>query len=186
MTDSPLARVRLLALDVDGVLTDGAVTLTDDGRETKTFHVHDGLGIVVAALVGLRTVWVTGRTSPVVERRARELGVTHLRQGVRDKAACLMEVAAALAVPLASVGYMGDDWNDLPAFGVAGIRLAPANAVPEIVAVADYVTAQAGGNGAVRDAIRAILMARGEWDTAQTLYLASLRSSPAPVGVPGQ
>ena len=176
MTDSPLARVRLLALDVDGVLTDGAVTLTDDGRETKTFHVHDGLGIVVAALVGLRTVWVTGRTSPVVERRARELGVSDLRQGVRDKAMCLTEIAAALCVPLASVAYMGDDWNDLPALGVAGVRLAPANAAPEVLAVADYISPRPGGQGAVRDALRAILSARGEWDAAQTLYLASLRS----------
>ena len=168
-----LARVRLLALDVDGTLTDGTVTFGDDGRETKTFHIHDGLGIVLASLVGLRVAFITGRTSPIVERRARELAVPFLRQGVRDKAAALTQIAAEAGVPLAATAFMGDDWNDLPAFGVTGIRLAPANAVPEVRAEAHFVTDKVGGQGAVREAIRAILTARNEYEMAQTLYALS-------------
>ncbi|MBC8139817.1 MAG: HAD hydrolase family protein [Armatimonadetes bacterium] len=174
VSESVLARVRLLALDVDGTLTEGAVTFHSGDTESKTFHVHDGLGIVMASLVGLRTVWITGRVSPIVERRARELGITHLRQGVRDKAAVLTEIAGSLGVPLGDVAYMGDDWNDLPAFAVAGVRLAPADAAPELLQVADYVSPRDGGRGAVRDAIAAILTAQGRYDTARTLYLASL------------
>lgn len=175
-----LARVRLLALDVDGTLTDGAVTFTDDGRELKTFHIHDGLGIVMASLVGLQIAWITGRTSPIVERRARELGVLHLLQGVRDKSRVLTELAARLGVAPDAVAYMGDDWNDLPAFEVAGVRIAPANADAELLEAAHYVTKRNGGQGAVRDAITAILQARGEYGIAKTLYLTSL-SAPAKI-----
>jgi 3-deoxy-D-manno-octulosonate 8-phosphate phosphatase (KDO 8-P phosphatase) len=162
---------------VDGTLTDGAVTFTDDGRELKTFHIHDGLGIVLASLVGLQIAWITGRTSPMVERRARELGVTHLLQGVRDKAIALAELAARLGVPPDGVAYMGDDWNDLPAFSAANVCLAPANADPEVIEAAHYVTKRSGGQGAVRDAITAILQARGEYRIAKTLYLTSLSAS---------
>lgn len=179
-----LARVRLLALDVDGTLTDGTITFHGGDNETKTFHVHDGLGMVMASLVGLRTVWITGRVSAVTERRARELGVAHLRQGVRDKATALAEVAALLSVPLAETAFMGDDWNDLPAFAVAGVRIAPANAAPELLDAAHFVTPRPGGQGAVRDAIVAILTARGQLGAARTLYLASL-SAPA-TGTAGQ
>ncbi len=177
-----LARVRLLALDVDGTLTDGAVTFTDDGRELKTFHIRDGLGIVMASLVGLQTAWITGRMSPIVERRARELGVLHLRQGVRDKAGELARLAAQLGVAPDAVAYMGDDWNDLPAFRVAGVCIAPADADPLLLAAAHYVTLRNGGRGAVRDAITAILEARNEYAIAQTLYLASLAAPAAGSG----
>jgi 3-deoxy-D-manno-octulosonate 8-phosphate phosphatase (KDO 8-P phosphatase) len=95
-----LARIRLLVLDVDGTLTDGGVVFDDAGRESKRFHIHDGLGIVLAGFVGLRVAWMTGRTSPLVERRARELGVDLLFQGVRDKAAALVALAARLQLPL--------------------------------------------------------------------------------------
>ncbi len=94
LTPSVLARVKLLALDVDGVLTDGGVYYDDAGNETKRFHIQDGLGLVLARLAGLPVVWITGRQSAVVERRARELKVEHLRQGVRDKARAIAEVAA--------------------------------------------------------------------------------------------
>ena len=174
----PLAHVRLLALDVDGTLTDGAVTFYSGDAESKTFHVHDGLGMVMASLVGLRVVWITGRVSPTVERRARELGIAHLRQGVRDKAAVLTEIAATLGVPMAEVAYMGDDWNDLPAFAVAGVRVAPADAAPELLETAQFVSRKNGGRGAVREVINAILTVQGRYDTARTLYLASL-SAPA-------
>lgn len=178
-----LARVRLLALDVDGTLTDGTVTFTDDGHELKTFHIHDGLGIVMSSLVGLQIAWITGRKSPLVERRARELGVQLLRQGVRDKAAELAELAVRAGVLPDAIAFMGDDWNDIPALTVAAVALAPANADDAVKAVADIVTPRAGGHGAVRDAIDLILKARNEYDTARTLYLASLT---APTNIVGQ
>lgn len=179
---SPLTRVRLLALDVDGTLTDGTVTFTDDGRELKTFNIHDGLGIVMASLVGLQIAWITGRTSPMVERRARELGVFHLLQGVRDKSRALSELAARLGVAPDAIAFMGDDWNDLPAFEVAGVCIAPANADAELLEAAHYVTKRNGGHGAVRDAITAILQARGEYGIAKTLYLTSLSAPTKSVG----
>lgn len=179
---SRLARVRLLALDVDGTLTDGAVIFDDAGRETKRFHIHDGLGIVLARFAGLETVWITGRTSPLVERRARELGVPFLLQGIRDKAAAVAEVSVRAGVPLENIGFMGDDLNDLPALRLAAAAFAPADAVPEVLAAAHYVSPRPGGHGAVRDALTAILHARGDYDTALSAYLAALSVPiPAPV-----
>jgi len=174
-----LARVRLLALDVDGTLTDGTVTFDDAGRESKRFHIHDGLGIVLARFVGLETAWITGRTSPVVERRARELGVPYLLQGVRDKGIALAELAIRSQISLENIGFMGDDLNDLPALRLAAAALAPANAVPEVLAAAHYVAQQPGGHGAVRDALTTILRARGDYDAALGAYLVSL-SVPIP------
>jgi 3-deoxy-D-manno-octulosonate 8-phosphate phosphatase (KDO 8-P phosphatase) len=168
---APLANVKLLALDVDGTLTDGGVYYADTGVELKRFHIQDGLGIVLAGLVGLRIAWITGRVSVVVERRARELGVADLQQGVRDKAAAVEELAARHGLPLGEVAYMGDDLNDLPALRVVGVPLAPANAVEEVRRAARIVTDRPGGGGAAREAIELLLRARGDYDTALGLYL---------------
>jgi 3-deoxy-D-manno-octulosonate 8-phosphate phosphatase (KDO 8-P phosphatase) len=178
-----LAGVRLLALDVDGTLTDGTIGYDDTGRETKQFSIHDGLGIVLARFVGLETAWITGRTSPLVERRARELGVRFLFQGIRDKTAVLAEVAVRNRLLMENIAYMGDDLNDLPALHIAGVALAPANAAPEVLAAVHYVTPRRGGDGAVRDAITAILRARGDYDAAVGAYLLSLAS---PLSTPVQ
>ncbi len=169
-----MARIRLLAMDVDGTLTDGGVVYDDAGRESKRFHIHDGLGIVMAGFVGLQIAWLTGRSSPAVERRARELGVAHLLQGVRDKGRALLELAFRLGVAPDEVAYLGDDLNDLPALRAAAVAIAPAHAVPEVKAVAHVVTARAGGDGAARDAIEAILRARGDYNAALGAYLLSL------------
>ena len=177
-----ISRIRLLALDVDGTLTDGGVFYDDAGRELKRFHIHDGLGIVLAGFVGLGIAWMTGRTSPLVERRARELGVTDLLQGVRDKAQTLDDLALRRGLSLDEIAFMGDDLNDLPALRRAGFAVAPANAVPEVRAAAHLVTPRAGGAGAVRDAIEAILHARGDWTFACDAYLLSL-SAPSPSAV---
>ncbi|MES2464364.1 MAG: HAD hydrolase family protein [Armatimonadota bacterium] len=178
-----LASMRLLALDVDGTLTDGTIGYDDTGRETKHFSIHDGLGIVLARLVGLETAWITGRTSPLVERRARELGVTLLFQGVRDKTAVLADIAVRKGLVMENIAYMGDDLNDLPALRIVGAALAPANAAPEVLAAAHYVTPRMGGHGAVRDAITTILRARGDYDAALGAYLVSLSS---PIATPIQ
>ena len=174
-----LTRIRLLAMDVDGTLTDGGVVFDENGGETKRFHIHDGLGIVLAGFVGLRIAWITGRTSPVVERRARELGVEHLLQGVRDKEQALAGLAARLRIAPHEVAYMGDDLNDLPALRAAAVAIAPANAVAEVQAAAHLVTPRAGGHGAARDAIEALLRARGDHAAAVEAYLVAL-SAPAP------
>ena len=170
-----LARIRLLALDVDGVLTDGGVYYDSNGVESKRFQIHDGLGIVVARLAGLRIAWITGRTSPIVERRAAELGVDSLLQGVRDKAIAIDDLADAANLTLDEVAYIGDDLNDLTALRLAGVAIAPANAAsPEVRDAVDWITPRGGGEGAARDAIEAILRARGEWVGAVESYLNSL------------
>ena len=175
-----LARIRLLALDVDGTLTDGTVMYSDSGREMKSFHIQDGLGIVLASFVGLQVAWITGRQSAIVERRAKELGVSQLRQGVRDKAVALSEVAVRAGVLPEEVAFMGDDLNDLPALRTASVAIAPANAVSDVLQSAHLVTRLAGGQGAVREALEAILRARGDYDVALGFYLNSLA---APQGV---
>ncbi len=172
-----LARIRLLAMDVDGTMTDGGVYFHDDGTEAKRFHIHDGLGIVLAAFVGLRIAWLTGRSSPLVKRRADELGIEHLYQGVRDKSATLVGLTTRLGLTPDSVAYIGDDFNDLPALRIAAVAIAPANAIPEVKTIAHLVTPRAGGQGAVRDAIEAILRARGDYAFALEAYLLSLSNA---------
>ncbi|MDX1931097.1 MAG: HAD hydrolase family protein [Capsulimonadales bacterium] len=174
---SDLGVVRLLALDVDGTLTDGTVIYSDAGQELKAFHIQDGLGIVLAGFSGLGIAWITGRDSPVVRRRAAELKVGLLLQGVRDKGTALSELMVRHGYAPSEVAFMGDDLNDLPAMGRAGVAIAPANAVSEVKRVAHYVTPRAGGQGAVRDAIEMILRARGDYDAALGSYLTSLTVS---------
>lgn len=176
------SQIRLLALDVDGTLTDGSVIYEEAGGESKRFHVHDGLGIVLAGFVGLRIVWVSGRASPAVNRRARELGVVHVLEKVRDKAQALATLAVRLGVAPHEIAFMGDDLNDLPALRMAGVAIAPADAAAEVRAIAHVVTPRAGGAGAVRDAIEILLRARGDYDAALGAYLLSLSSSaPTPI-----
>jgi 3-deoxy-D-manno-octulosonate 8-phosphate phosphatase (KDO 8-P phosphatase) len=172
-----LARIRLLALDVDGTLTDGAVIYDDAGHELKRFHIHDGLGIVLAGFVGLQIAWITGRTSPLVERRARELGVQLLAQGVRDKGAALAEISFRAGVAPGEAAFMGDDLNDVGALRWAAVAFTPANAVSDVRSIADVVCPRAGGKGAVRDAIEIILKARGDYNAAVGAYLLSLTTA---------
>src|SRR5437899_1489096 len=111
-----LLAVRLLAMDVDGVLTDGGILLDGAEGESKRFHIADGLGIQLAINAGLTVVWISGRESQVVERRARELGVQHLYQKMRNKAQAIAEMLGTYALSQSNVAYIGDDLNDLPAF----------------------------------------------------------------------
>lgn len=168
------AAVKLLATDVDGVLTDGSVYYDSAGNETKRFHIHDGLGIVLANLAGIPVVWITGRTSATVERRARELKVAYLAQGVRDKVAALVDVAERFGVTPDQIAYMGDDLNDLPALRWAGLAIAPSDATTEVIQNAFWMTSVPGGAGAVREAIEYILRARGDYEATITAYLTFL------------
>ncbi|HSV72635.1 MAG TPA: HAD hydrolase family protein [Chthonomonadales bacterium] len=170
-----LAAVRLLAMDVDGVLTDGGIMLADDEVELKRFHVVDGMGLRLAMLAGLTVAWVSGRESVAVERRARELDVVHLLQGVSNKERALATLTAELGVDRAAVAYIGDDWNDLPAFSVSGVRFAPASAPAEIKGAVDMVTECAGGQGAVREVCDLLLRAQGKYHAAVEAYLQEAR-----------
>ncbi len=162
--------VRLVILDVDGVLTDGRIIYGTGGIELKAFDVRDGHGVKLFHRMGLRTAIVTGRTSEIVARRAEELGIADLVQGTKDKLAAYRELLARHALPDAHVACLGDDVTDLPLFARAGLAVAVAGAAPEARAAAHYVTRRAGGRGAVREVLDLILKAQGLWDQALARY----------------
>jgi 3-deoxy-D-manno-octulosonate 8-phosphate phosphatase (KDO 8-P phosphatase) len=155
--------IRLLVLDVDGVLTDGGLVYGPRGEDSKRFCVHDGLAMVQAERAGLRLAVVSARASAAVTRRMAELGVAEVHQGVRDKAAALDAIAGRLGLGRAEVAAMGDDLPDLPMLRASGLPLAPANAVAEIRRAARWVSRRPGGEGAVREAIEMLLRARRAW-----------------------
>ncbi len=164
------ARIELLLLDVDGVLTDGSVLYADDGTELKRFHVRDGSGLKFWRDLGNRAAIVSGRTSSAVDRRAKELGIAPVLQGRSEKLAALDEVLTALDLRPEQVCAIGDDLPDLPVLKRVGLAVAVADACPEVRAAAHHVTAAPGGRGAVRDAIEWLLKLRGEWGTVLASY----------------
>lgn len=157
-------RVRLLALDVDGVLTDGRLIYGPEGEKTKVFHVHDGLALVAARRAGVKVVIITARSSGAVAIRMSELGVDVLLQGVSDKRVSCEALLSQFGISATEVAYMGDDLPDLPIFRLVGLAIAPANAAPEVKALAHLVTERAGGEGAVREAVCKILATQGKWE----------------------
>lgn len=162
--------IELLLLDVDGVLTDGSVVYSDDGRELKRFHVRDGSGLKLWHAAGKRSAIVSGRASLAVERRAAELGIRPVLQGRDDKLRAFAEVLTATGLKPDQVCALGDDLPDVPVLRTCGLAVAVADACPEARGVAAYVTAVPGGRGAVRDAIEWLLKLRGEWDAAVARY----------------
>jgi len=156
-----LERIRGVALDVDGVLTDGGVWWGPGGEEWKRFCFADIMGVSLARRAGLELALISGEDSPLVDRYAQKMHIKHVAKGCRDKASALREFAAAAGVALAEICYMGDDVNDLPAMKIAGLSAAPANSAREVLASADFIAKNAGGNGAVRELIAALLTARG-------------------------
>lgn len=156
------ARVKLLALDVDGTLSDGRLWFTSDGKEIKAFHVLDGLGMKLLRDIGIEVALITARESPVVQMRARELGLRHVHQGSRDKLASLNHLCQALSIRPEQVAYMGDDLPDLPVLHVVGLATAPANAHPWVRERVHWCTRAAGGEGAVRELCDLILLAHGK------------------------
>lgn len=157
-------RLRLVLTDVDGVLTDGRLWLLPGGEEVKAFHVRDGLGMVMAQKAGLRIGLLSGRRSPAVEARAKELGLALVRQGVADKRAALREILEEERLGPSEVAFMGDDVNDLPVMPEVALTAAPADAPFEVRAQAFLITEAAGGHGCFREFLEAILRARGDWD----------------------
>lgn len=168
-----LARqVRLLALDVDGVLTDGRLYFSEDGQELKTFDTQDGHGIKMLQSVGIEVAIITGRTTQLVARRAANLGIRALIQGREDKRVALQELCAERGLLLEETAYVGDDWPDLAAIQSAGLGVAVQQAHEAVRAAADYVTQSAGGRGAVREVCDLILRAQGHYDTLLAQYQA--------------
>jgi 3-deoxy-D-manno-octulosonate 8-phosphate phosphatase (KDO 8-P phosphatase) len=164
--DERLARIELLLLDVDGVLTDGSIVYAQDGGELKTFHVRDGAGLKAWRSVGKKAGIITGRSSKIVSLRAAELGLDAVVQGAEAKLPAFRDVLERLGLGAAQVCYVGDDLPDLPVLDAAGLAVAVADACPEAIARAHYVAQRPGGKGAVREVIELILKSQGLWQAA--------------------
>lgn len=145
-------KIKMLVMDVDGTLTDGHIYVSAEGEMMKAFHVQDGYAIAhMLPECGITPVIITGRSSKIVEKRAGELKIRHLHQGVADKLSKLKEVAAQLGVGPEEIAYIGDDVNDLDCIRYCGYSACPADAVPEVLEAVDYVCNRDGGRGAVRE-----------------------------------
>jgi 3-deoxy-D-manno-octulosonate 8-phosphate phosphatase (KDO 8-P phosphatase) len=165
------ARIKLLLMDCDGVLTDGRIWLLDNGEEQKGFHTRDGLGIDLWHRAGLSSGIISGRVSTAVGRRARALGMTYIWQGCEDKETVFAETLAQAGVTNEEVAYIGDDLNDIPLMLQSGLGVAVADAALEVRLHAHYVTELAGGYGAVREVIELILKAQNRWSDLIRIYL---------------
>ena len=164
-------RLRLLLLDVDGVLTDGTVMISTSGHEAKAFSIRDGAGIVYAQRAGLEVGLLSGRPSEATARRAAELGIKTVVQGGPNKRTLFDKLLGEKQMEAADVAYMGDDLLDLPVLIAAGISAAPADAVDEVRSRVHWVSQARGGHGAVREYIELLLKARGAWETELARYL---------------
>lgn len=177
MLDAAKARaIRLIGFDVDGVLTDNGIYVAAEGGarvETKRFDALDGVGFHFLHRAGIEVAWVSGRTSAATAERARELRIEHLIQdaGQGYKLPAMTELLARRGFEWAEVAFVGDDLADVPVLRKAGLPIAVANAVPEVRAVAVWCTGRAGGHGAAREVVEALLRARGDWDRLVADYL---------------
>lgn len=177
--DERMRPIRFLVMDVDGVLTEGGICYSESGEELKTFDVQDGAGIKYWQRAGHACAVLTGRSSPVVERRAAELGITLVEMGAKDKLPVLKELVERAGVTLEETAYIGDDLPDWPPVAHCGLGLAVPDAAPELLEAADAVTSRSGGHGAVREVIEAILRRQGKWDDILSRYRAQLPDSGA-------
>jgi len=168
-------RIKVLLFDVDGVLTNGDITIIPNaegkGTEVKSFSAHDGLGVSLARLAGIKLGFVTKRNSQVVAIRARDLKIEHVYQGQAHKMDAVTKILADEGCTLEEIAYVGDDIIDLPVMRKVGFSIATANARPQVKAAAHYITPLPGGQGAGRDAIDFILTARGVLDQMIEQYL---------------
>lgn len=168
--DQIIGRIRLLILDVDGVLTDGSIILDNEGNEFKSFYVRDGHGIKMLIRAGYMVAIITGRQSKVVERRAHELGITEVYQKCFNKSEAFRRIKEKYAVKDEEVAYMGDDIVDVPLLRRVGLPVAVADAATEAKAAARLVTMHPGGRGAVREVCDLILKSTGRWDALVNDY----------------
>jgi 3-deoxy-D-manno-octulosonate 8-phosphate phosphatase (KDO 8-P phosphatase) len=164
-------KIRLLLLDVDGVLTDGAIVIDDRGIESKRFDVRDGQGIALLQRAGIEVGFITGRRSNVVRHRARELGVKLVYQGVRDKADIYNQIKGKSGLSDDQIAYAGDDLPDLPVLRQVGLAITVPGAGPILSYATHYVTQAQGGHGAVREISELLLKAQSFWQQAASVYL---------------
>ncbi len=162
--------ICLLILDVDGVLTDGRIIMDDAGNETKNFDVRDGHGLKLLMRYGIDVVFLTGRSSRVVEHRARDLGIAEVHQGILNKADALAGILGKRKLAPEQVAIMGDDVVDVPLLRRAGFSATTADAPAYVREAADYVTERSGGRGAVREVCDAILQVQGKWPDVARKY----------------
>ncbi|NHZ96646.1 HAD family hydrolase [Massilia sp. CCM 8734] len=166
------AAVKVMIFDVDGVLTDGSLTYGPDGEATKTFNVLDGLGIQLLQKSGVATAIISARQSPIVVRRAADLGIMHVHQGIHDKRVAFAKLLEATGVTAAQCGYIGDDVIDLPLLLQVGFAVTVPTGHPEVQYRAHYVTKAGGGRGAVREVCDLVMRAQGTYDAALAPYFA--------------
>lgn len=164
MLNTLLKKISLLLLDVDGVLTTGQVIYNDNGEETKVFDVRDGLGLRLLMEAGIKVGIITGRRSLALVHRCNNLGITLLRDGIRDKAAALENILQETGVPASQTAFVGDDLPDLPVLRRVGVPIAVGDAHDLVKQAAAWTTSARGGRGAVREISERILKARGDWD----------------------
>jgi 3-deoxy-D-manno-octulosonate 8-phosphate phosphatase (KDO 8-P phosphatase) len=164
------ARIKLLVLDIDGVLTDGRVVYDQDGRELKFFDIKDGHGLKLLQRAGFQIVWLSGRASKVNQVRAQELGIDELVEDCKIKLPRFERVVSDRGFAPEQAAFMGDDLIDLPPMRAAGLALAPADAWPEVRQAAHWVATLPGGRGAVRQACELLLKASGKWDEVTGRY----------------
>ena len=163
--------IRLLALDVDGVLTDGSIVYTSQGEQVQSFHVHDGLGLKLLGLAGIHVAILSSRSSRALAIRAEELGIKLVYQGLPDKIKVYEEIKEKLGIEDKEIAYIGDDWVDLPLLQKAGLAIVVADATQSMEDYADYVTQQPGGRGAVREVCELILKAQNRRSEFLNHYL---------------
>ncbi len=173
--------IRACIFDVDGVLTDASIFISEAGETLKAFNALDGHGLKLLAQGGITPIVITGRDSPAVRRRLKDLGLVHALFGVHDKLAAAEPLMAKLGLHWPDMAAMGDDWPDLPLLLRAGLAVAPANAHTEVKAVAHHITARSGGQGAAREACDLMLMANGHYEALLQGHLTTLDTHvPAP------
>jgi 3-deoxy-D-manno-octulosonate 8-phosphate phosphatase (KDO 8-P phosphatase) len=168
--ETKLKHIELVLLDVDGVMTDGGIIYDAHGVESKRFNVKDGHGIKMLQRYGIQVGIITGRTSVVVDNRAKELGISLVYQGALKKSEQYQTIKETTGFSDQQIAYMGDDVIDIPVLNQVGFSAAPADAVPEVLCRVDYISKLGGGAGAVRDLCDHILRARGFWDDVAVRY----------------
>ena len=170
MAAADLKSIKLVCFDVDGVLTDGRVIIDDAGREMKFFHSRDGHGLKMLMRAGLKLAIITGRKSQVVEKRMQELGIAEVHQGVTDKLIVYNELLKRFNLSPHETAMAGDGIVDLPVMRRCGLALAPADAAPEVLAVAHFITPLNGGRGSARQMVEYILKGQGLWESVIAKY----------------
>ncbi len=168
--DPAIDKIRLLCLDVDGVMTDGSICIDDHGVETKRFHVRDGTAIKMWTRLGYHAAIITGRRGMALRHRAEELGIRHVFQGSAHKLANFKLLLDQLNLTASQTAMLGDDLPDLSIMKLAGYPMAVADAAPEVRKLARFVTVRPGGHAAVREAVEHLLKAKGRWDEATALF----------------